>query len=392
MRDRVKFDRSPRYNRGIIIEQGPCEGKQPPTMAHRRTRLSKRLPGQRGFTLVELVVVIVILVLLVAIFIPPLRKSMRIARRVQCSFNLAHIGQAFAARQSDSTILRSLPFNVRGWAGILLPYLGGNAEELLCPEGGSALNAGWADAGLETFQVRFYGGGLDYFAEFAGPYVARMSDTQYQAIRAAGYLRHGANLLNYPGYSGYEPDGNPDVNWYCIEELQPASEHLQPGNPAHDYEDIRMRVTTHDDDDTVDLYFDLGSGGLDADILAQGRATPLITIPAGYPRAPTSAGPFEAGNIGLGRWTSYAMNSAVIKLARGERKILALDYQNKAIAESDEDFWDGPDWDPDGDGVPLLARHMGHVNVLFMDGSVESMRPQQINPATPSVARDYWEP
>lgn len=363
-------------------------------MGHRRTRPSKRPPGQRGFTLVELVVVILILVLLVAIFIPSLHKGTRIARRVQCSFNLAHIGQAFAARQSDSTRTRMLPFNVRGWAGVLLPYLGGNTEELLCPEGDCALSAGWTDAGLETFQVRFYGGhggGLDYFAEFDGPYVARMSDTQYQAIRAAGYLRHGANLLNYAGYSGYQPDGNPDVHWYCIEELQPFSEHLQPGNPAHDYEDIRMRVTTHDDG-TADLYFDLGSGGLDADILARGGATPLTTIPAGYPRAPTSAGPFEAADIGLGRWTSYAMNSAVIKLTKGQRKILALDYENKAIAESDEDFWAGPDWDPDGDGVPLFARHMGHVNVLFMDGSVDVMRPQQINPATPSVARDYWEP
>lgn len=360
-------------------------------MAHRRTRLSKRPPPQRGFTLVELVVVIVILVLLVAILVPSLRKSIRIARRVQCSCHLAHIGQAFAARRSESAILRALPFDVRGWAAILLPYLGGNAEELLCPEGGSALSAGWADAGLEAFQVRFYGHGLDYFAELTGPYVARMSDTQYRAIRAAGYLRHNANLLNYWGYSGYVPDGNPHVVWYCMEELQPASEHLQPGSPAHDYEDIRMRVTTHHDG-TVDLYFELGSGHVTADILARGRAAPLATIPPGHPRAPTWAGPFEAADIGAGRWTSYAMNSAVIGLAMGQRKILALDYQNKAIAESDEDLWGGPDWDPDRDGVPLFARHMGHVNVLFMDGSVDLMRPRQINPATPSVARNYWGP
>ena len=66
-----------------------------------------------------------------------------------------------------------------------------------------------------------------------------------------------------------------------------------------------------------------------------------------------------------------------------------LDYERSIARASDQ--WSHPRMDPDGDGLPVFARHRGRLNALFGDQSVRKMRPADIDPVTPSVADYYWD-
>jgi len=183
------------------------------------------------------------------------------------------------------------------------------------------------------------------------------------------------------------PDGNDGVVWLCFEEV-PAGwdgkDGMQSGNAARDYEDVRMRVTDNDDG-TFDLYFDLGSGEVTTDILNVATNEVLVSIAPGYPRQPMAAGPFEGS---LSRST-YGINIAATPMRAAPGLILVLDYERNIARPSDDCA--GPKLDPDGDGVPLFARHAGRANVLFDDQSVRSLHPRYIDPVTPSVAGRYWD-
>ena len=336
-------------------------------------------PEKRAFTLVELMVVVAIIPLLAAVLLLSLSRVFHVQRTIHCINHLHKIAQAHATRKADEKLCHLPRFAPAGWPGALLPYLGQDATALICPESDGVLRPPIS----EQFRVRFYGSSYDYNVVLGGPYALMLSDSQYHACKSAGYVRHGKELLKCPCYPGYEPDGNPDVVWFCMEELQPGSAHLQAGSPARDFEDVRMRITDNHDG-TIGLYFELGSGKLDAQVVRVDGGEVLATIPKGHPRAARGAGPFPGG---LTAKCSYGMNAAI--LAPGLRKVLVLDYE-WLVAKS-VDVWTDPRLDEDLDGVPNFARHAGRINVGFMDGSVKTKWPQEIDPIVPSVARRHWQ-
>ncbi len=350
-------------------------------IAVRRRGRGRRLPA--GFTLMELIVVVSIIAMLVALLIPEVTAARALGRAAVCQNNLRQIHTAYTKWTDELSRQDGQSFRVYNWPGALLPHVAGQTGVMTCPEAGEFT----AMPMEQALGVRMYHGRFDYTIYLDGPFAAKMSDTQYQACKRAGYMHHGMVLSRYSPYSGYVPDGNDSVVWFCIEEIIPESagkDGLQQGDPARDYEDIRMRVTDNDDG-TFMLYFDLGSGGLNADILNLGTGENLYTIPAGYPRQPRSAGPFE----GAFSDCSYGMNETVDPLRSGPGKILVIDYEHVVVRLKQP--WSDEEFDPDGDGLPSFARHRQRINVLFTDGGVKRMRPQDIDPASPSIANRYWE-
>jgi prepilin-type processing-associated H-X9-DG protein len=89
--------------------------------------------------------------------------------------------------------------------------------------------------------------------------------------------------------------------------------------------------------------------------------------------------------------TNYGMNANYADVAGKAGKIAVMDYHRYQV-RPDADVWSDAAIDPNGDGIPVFARHWQKVNVLFTDGSVSLMDPKDIDPNVPSIEDKYWNP
>ncbi len=82
---------------------------------------------------------------------------------------------------------------------------------------------------------------------------------------------------------------------------------------------------------------------------------------------------------GGGGFASYGMNADVPATHPPPTQILLVEYERSIVFVDDlEDF-----------EAMLAPRHLGHVNVLFVEGNVDSMDPEDLHP---DVAMKMWRP
>lgn len=84
---------------------------------------------QRGFTLVELLVVIVIIGILMGLLLPAVQMARSSARRTSCGNNLHQVGAAYINAKTRNVDIRSI-----NWTTELLPELEGQQSTFVCPD------------------------------------------------------------------------------------------------------------------------------------------------------------------------------------------------------------------------------------------------------------------
>ncbi len=352
----------------------------------------------------ELLAVVAVIALLLAIVAPAMGPIVASARKVKCASNLGKLFEAYAQRLHDTELKQRPEFAVDTWVGELNPYFGSNTALLLCAE------VETIEPSIPIVRMFVWGSGgataSDYFIELTNtyPWWNEMDCSEVQpppgiwkvpeaTLYDGGYHGESFGIEGFQGGQNnthrlkrYAPGRRSNVYWYVLETAR-YGDSLYAGGDL-DYDDVVVRVTE-----------DYASRRLIMEPIQiwDGQAYNLVSADGTwYPSGTKNQSDNRYKSVGANgtegpyffpmNATSYGMNRYADQLNGGEGKILLMDYE-QAIVNA------GPDA-PLDDGWDLLQapRHLGKSNVLFANGAVQLMDPDEIDPDVMSTHDLHWSP
>jgi prepilin-type processing-associated H-X9-DG protein/prepilin-type N-terminal cleavage/methylation domain-containing protein len=371
----------------------------------------------RAFTLMELMVVMAIAAILFALLVPGARQIWSTVATAQCQQHLSAIYQAQAAWRVDGG---GQPLCGKSWAGKLLPYLEGNESVFRCsaaaavamtvPRAGGGRERGVAADGLSAqppgserlesafeFQVyRQESGGRGELAYTipldCHPWVRRTQ--QGNAILyevddegPMGGVDKPITCDDIRFLISYE-NGRP----MRLEVLQQACKVSPYKKYTYDFL-VNGEVLVGNWVAHVGESYDLTRSDLAGAAESDGGARPGAARPA--PAGPLVRRLIVPSDYGLSRGT-YSLPNSILG-SMDPKLAMVLDYP-KSLAEysgegGDEWKWDkyfvenprrwNQEWAAAGEDWSAYQslRHSGRANVLFCDGHIESLGPEDLRPS-----------
>lgn len=338
-----------------------------------------------GFTLAELMVVVALIAMLVAIILPYFANTFAVARTTVCANHLEKIGQACATRTANAIFAQGSGAEglaASGWQNTLRSLVSGDTGVFICPEDRDPSPD--PGGGIGGIYILIQGVGKVYLDQGGlNEWMWKMSGTQWQQyIAVAG---EGKTCTYKAVYKGYVEDSDPTTWYFTFEDC------MFNGGGDQDYYDVALRV--HYTDTTIDFQVMVRASGYSFSLIKE-QPTYQVLMPD-MKMGSTASIPFFGGK------SSYGMNSVSASIPRWSSKLLALDYDRTVAAGSIYDstsnnrddqlkLWDGYPDNPGG--PPVFARHFLKCNVLFADGTVRLKSPDAINPNSPTVRAQLWDP
>jgi prepilin-type N-terminal cleavage/methylation domain-containing protein/prepilin-type processing-associated H-X9-DG protein len=338
----------------------------------------------RAFTLIELLVVIAILALLLSLLIPGLSRAREQAYSAKCKHNLkqlwdglhsqaesmptpgAWIGHVFGQEMSE--VLGCPKHENEG--GGRPTGVEGNVQEIPVPDNVDFYHCE-SNTRISTFVERnavILSDWVHVNITQPGRYTSDYSSTGTR-------LQAGTVVTSY--FLHFNPEGGSEatssgsitvpgkiVGIICLGSSLDATDDVF-GTPGTVYPDPGMSARGFE------------SGAEDVELMPDMRTLKIHKFHSTYP------GEHVRILTEPGGASSYAMNYHIGHAAR-PGQILLLEY-GKSLAAHERT--DGPNDDLD---EWIAPRHMGRLNVLFVDGSVQEMYPEQVDPAEGGAG--LWAP